>query len=231
MRGQPPPHDPPLLFPDPGRRHAPARPGRAPHDTKKELPSRTALPALSGPPSPPLPSPSRPSPRSVPQAPDTATASSSGDPAASAARSAAPASRNQQQWPTLRTGAQGSAVTALQQLLTAHGHSLTADGSFGGLTEAAVQAFQTKQGLQADGVAGPNTWKALVTAPAGARPDTGNTGTGQNATSSPTGYSLKCTTNQKNPMYSTLALVQNGKAVKTYRANSGMGSKDTCLSN
>ncbi|MEV5628657.1 peptidoglycan-binding protein, partial [Streptomyces sp. NPDC052507] len=229
------------------------------------------------------------------QAPDTATASSSGDPASSAARSAAPASRNQQQWPTLRTGAQGSAVTALQQLLTAHGHTLTTDGAFGGLTAAAVQAFQTEQhlqadgvvgpdtwnaltttlrtgaqgsavtalqqlltahghtlttdgafggltaaavqafqknqGLQADGVAGPATWKALVTAPSGARPSTGNTGTGQNATPSPTGYSLKFTKNQKHPMYSTLALVHDGKAVKAYRANSGMGSKDTCLSN
>ncbi|MFD4861636.1 L,D-transpeptidase family protein [Streptomyces atratus] len=226
------------------------------------------------------------------QAPDTATASSSGDPAASAARSAAPAapaSRNQQQWPTLRTGAQGSAVTALQQLLTAHGHSLTADGSFGGLTAAAVQAFQTEQGLQADGVvgpdtwnaltttlrtgsqgdavtalqqlltahghsltadgsfggltaaavqafqknqglqadgvAGPATWKALVTAPAGARPDTGG-----NAKPNPTGYTLKFTKNQKHPMYSTLALVHNGKAVKTYRAGSGMGVTNECAS-
>ncbi|MCX5112255.1 hypothetical protein OOK13_27690 [Streptomyces sp. NBC_00378] len=39
------------------------------------------------------------------QAPDTATASSS-DPAASAARSTTPASRDQQ-WPTLRTAARG----------------------------------------------------------------------------------------------------------------------------
>ncbi|GGV97620.1 hypothetical protein GCM10015535_69390 [Streptomyces gelaticus] len=233
------------------------------------------------------------------QAPDTATASSS-DPAASAARSVAPASRNQQQWPTLRTGSQGAAVTALQQLLTAQGHSLTADGAFGPRTAAAIQAFQKDQGLQADGVVGPNTWNALtttlrsgsqgaavtalqqlltaqghsltadgafgprtaaaiqafqksqglqadgvagpatwnalITAPAGARPSTGTgtgtgTDTGQNAQPGPTGYSLKFTKNQQHPMYSTLALVHNGKAVKSYRANSGMGSKDTCLSN
>ncbi|MCX4871063.1 MULTISPECIES: peptidoglycan-binding protein [unclassified Streptomyces] len=163
------------------------------------------------------------------QAPDTATASSS-DPAASAARSADPASRNQQQWPTLRTGSHGDRVTALQQLLTAHGHSLTADGSFGGLTAAAVHAFQKNQGLQADGVAGPATWKALITAPAGARPSTGQTGTGQNATPSPTGYSLKFTKNQKHPMYSALSLVHNGKAVKTYRAGSGMGVTNECAS-
>ncbi|MCX5112256.1 peptidoglycan-binding protein [Streptomyces sp. NBC_00378] len=132
---------------------------------------------------------------------------------------------------TLRTGSQGDAVTALQQLLTARGYSLTADGSFGGLTAAAVQAFQRNRGLQADGVAGPATWIALITAPASARPSTGTgTGTG-NAQPGPTGYSLKFTKNQKHPMYSTLALVHNGKAVKTYRANSGMGSKDTCLSN
>ncbi|MCX5115389.1 peptidoglycan-binding protein [Streptomyces sp. NBC_00378] len=222
------------------------------------------------------------------QAPDTASANSS-DPAASAARSAAPASRNQQQWPTLRTGAQGSAVTtlqqlltaqghpltadgefgplteaavrafqaqhslqadgvvgpktwnaltttlrtgaqgsavtALQQLLTARGHSLTADGAFGGLTAAAVQAFQKNQGLQADGVAGPATWNALITAPTGARPDTGQT-----AQPGPTGYSLKFTKNQNHPMYSTLALVHNGKAVKTYRAGSGMGVTNECAS-
>ncbi|MGW2090504.1 hypothetical protein, partial [Streptomyces sp. NPDC001880] len=66
---------------------------------------------------------------------------------------------------------------------------------------------------------------AVVTAPAGARP-----GTGHNSQPGPSGYSLKFTKNQKYLMYSTLALVHNGKAVKSYRANSGMGSKDTCLS-
>ncbi|MGW2183449.1 L,D-transpeptidase family protein [Streptomyces sp. NPDC001732] len=221
------------------------------------------------------------------QAPDTASASS--DPAASAARAATPASGIQQQWPTLRTGAQGSTVTALQQLLTARGHSLTADGSFGNLTAAAVQAFQTEQhlqadgvvgpntwnaltttlrtgaqgdavtalqrlltarghsltadgsfgnltaaavqafqknqGLQADGIAGPATWRALVTAPTGARPDTG-----PNSRPGPTGYSLKFTKNQKHPMYSVLSLVHNGKAVKSYRAGSGMGITNECAS-
>ncbi|MER5631536.1 L,D-transpeptidase family protein [Streptomyces nitrosporeus] len=221
------------------------------------------------------------------QAPDTASASS--DPAASAARADTPASGAQQQWPTLRTGAQGSMVTALQQLLSARGHSLTADGSFGNLTAAAVRSFQTKQRLQADGVVGPNTWnaltttlrtgsrgdavaalqrlltarghsltadgsfgnltaaavrsfqteqrlqadgvvgpntwKALVAAPSGARSDTS-----PSSRPAPTGYSLKFTKNQKHPMYSVLSLVHNGKAVKSYRAGSGMGITNECAS-
>jgi len=63
---------------------------------------------------------------------------------------------------TLRSGSSGAAVTALQRQLNAHGASLTVDGAFGAATEAAVKSFQSKSGLSADGIAGPDTWNRLI---------------------------------------------------------------------
>ncbi|GAA4908895.1 GH25 family lysozyme [Streptomyces coeruleoprunus] len=63
---------------------------------------------------------------------------------------------------TLKTGAKGPAVTALQRQLTDNGHALTADGVYGPGTEAKVKAFQKAKGLTADGIAGPATWAKLV---------------------------------------------------------------------
>lgn len=65
-------------------------------------------------------------------------------------------------WPTLKAGARGTQVTALQHLLTARGHSLTVDGVYGPATTGAVKAFQRSQGLAADGVVGPATWSKLA---------------------------------------------------------------------
>lgn len=39
---------------------------------------------------------------------------------------------------------------------------ITADGRFGGDTEAAVKRFQAQRGLDVDGKVGPNTWTALL---------------------------------------------------------------------
>ena len=69
--------------------------------------------------------------------------------------------------PTLRRGARGWRVQRLQRLLRTHGQlapPAQLDGIFGSVTERAVRAFQTLQGLEPDGVVGPLTWSALLRA-------------------------------------------------------------------
>lgn len=66
-------------------------------------------------------------------------------------------------FPTLRRGARGVDVRALQTLLnTALGEpALAVDGDFGPDTEDAVQTFQRTHHLLPDGIVGPLTWEAL----------------------------------------------------------------------
>ena len=69
------------------------------------------------------------------------------------------------QRPNLRLGHQGTDVTEMQALLIKAG-ALTdkpanRDGVFGPGTHGAVQRFQAARKLAADGICGPNTWKAL----------------------------------------------------------------------
>lgn len=65
--------------------------------------------------------------------------------------------------PTLKLGSKGDDVKILQKALNAKGFNCgIADGSFGNKTDIAVKAFQTKFGLKADGVVGPNTWAKLI---------------------------------------------------------------------
>lgn len=61
----------------------------------------------------------------------------------------------------LRQGSRGAGVEALQERLTAAGHPVAVDGQFGPGTRAAVVAFQTERGLEADGVVGLATAGAL----------------------------------------------------------------------
>ena len=64
--------------------------------------------------------------------------------------------------PVLQEGSTNPAeVTVLQQKLAALGFAVTADGSFGPGTKAAVQQFQTSKGLPSTGVVDAATWKAL----------------------------------------------------------------------
>ncbi|MFF7652872.1 GH25 family lysozyme [Streptomyces sp. NPDC007983] len=65
-------------------------------------------------------------------------------------------------WPLVQQGQSGRRVTTVQYLLNARGASLAVDGQFGAGTREAVVAFQTTQGLTADGIVGPRTWQALV---------------------------------------------------------------------
>lgn len=62
----------------------------------------------------------------------------------------------------LRRGSKVSAVLYLQKLLLSYLYPITnLDGIFGGETERAVKAFQAENGLTADGIVGPATWRAL----------------------------------------------------------------------
>jgi peptidoglycan hydrolase-like protein with peptidoglycan-binding domain len=66
---------------------------------------------------------------------------------------------------TLRPGAEGDDVRAVQQALAQLGYDVgEVDGIYGTGTEAAVTAFQEASGLTADGVAGPETIDALRSA-------------------------------------------------------------------
>ena len=65
----------------------------------------------------------------------------------------------------LKNGCKGDDVRALQILLIGNGcscGSYGADGKFGADTEAAVRNYQTKNKLQVDGQAGPETWGSLL---------------------------------------------------------------------
>ncbi|MCO5059658.1 MAG: N-acetylmuramidase domain-containing protein [Rhizobiaceae bacterium] len=61
----------------------------------------------------------------------------------------------------LRLGSSGARVRELQHLLVRAGYSLKVDGDYGPATHDAVRAFQERNGLEVDGVAGPLTVAAL----------------------------------------------------------------------
>jgi peptidoglycan hydrolase-like protein with peptidoglycan-binding domain len=65
-------------------------------------------------------------------------------------------------WPTTTTGSKGEDVRTVQHLLAVHGHPVAVDGVFGPATASAVKAFQSSQGLTANGVVDDRTWKELV---------------------------------------------------------------------
>lgn len=71
--------------------------------------------------------------------------------------------------PVLKKGAKGESVKVMQILLLGYGYKMTsgnteygADGSFGGATERALKAYQTANGLEADGSCGKKTWNSLL---------------------------------------------------------------------
>jgi peptidoglycan hydrolase-like protein with peptidoglycan-binding domain len=59
------------------------------------------------------------------------------------------------------SGSRGDTVSKLQSALNVGGAGLAVDGQFGPKTRQAVVNFQSSQGLAADGIAGPLTWKKL----------------------------------------------------------------------
>lgn len=65
--------------------------------------------------------------------------------------------------PTLRLGMRGPEVFWLQTRLRTTGYFKgTVDGIFGEATEVAVKAAQQNYGLNADGIVGPSTWRAIL---------------------------------------------------------------------
>ena len=62
---------------------------------------------------------------------------------------------------TLREGDTGAIVELLQWGLARAGQGIAADGIFGALTVQALQRWQEKNGLAADGIAGPGIWDSL----------------------------------------------------------------------
>jgi Domain of unknown function (DUF1906)/Putative peptidoglycan binding domain len=79
---------------------------------------------------------------------------------------------------TIRNGSSGPLVLAAQCLLETNGYDVGAPNSqFGAGTESAVRAFQQSRALAVDGVVGPRTWTALLSA--GSTPTLQNGSTGE----------------------------------------------------
>lgn len=64
--------------------------------------------------------------------------------------------------PTLKPGAKGAAVKALQTELNAHGYSVDVDGSFGPATQKAVETFRANYKLSAGSTVDASVWKILI---------------------------------------------------------------------
>lgn len=65
----------------------------------------------------------------------------------------------------LKKGSKGGEVKVLQRLLSGSGYGIGSygvDGVFGNDTVKAVKAFQTANGLTADGVVGQKSWSKLL---------------------------------------------------------------------
>ncbi|MDX2932356.1 peptidoglycan-binding protein [Streptomyces ipomoeae] len=106
---------------------------------------------------------------------------------------------------TVKTGSKGNAVKALQLQLTDNGYATNADGAFGTRTAEKVRAFQKAKGLKADGIAGPNTWAALVR------------GGGSGGGSGPVTLKFDKGTVTNSKLY----VLKGGKVIASYRAGSG----------
>jgi len=63
---------------------------------------------------------------------------------------------------SLRKGDRGNMVWLLQAALYGRGYDLAMDGCFGSATERELRAFQRAAGLPVNGIAGPDTFSALL---------------------------------------------------------------------
>ena len=89
---------------------------------------------------------------------------------------------------TLRKGDTGDDVLSVQKRLKELGYYTSIlDGSYGTGTIAAVKAFQSKHGLNADGIAGPQTFTVLFSANAQSASSGSSSGTDSGASDAPAG--------------------------------------------
>lgn len=65
----------------------------------------------------------------------------------------------------VQQGDMGEAVARWQQALNEQGFSLEVDGIFGPLTAQATRTFQRWEGLEEDGIVGPDTWTRMALRP------------------------------------------------------------------
>lgn len=63
---------------------------------------------------------------------------------------------------TFHPGDRGSQVSAIQRALVDQGCAISVDGDYGAGTQEAVRQFQASHGLDADGIVGAQTYKALM---------------------------------------------------------------------
>ena len=61
----------------------------------------------------------------------------------------------------LRQGSSGGTVRLVQQKLNALGEKLSTDGKYGASTATAVERYQRRNGLTADGAVGKATWEKM----------------------------------------------------------------------
>jgi peptidoglycan hydrolase-like protein with peptidoglycan-binding domain len=65
-------------------------------------------------------------------------------------------------WIEVASGQSGRLANTVQFLLGARGYDVIVDGTVDPQTTSAIKAFQTDNGLTADGVVGNQTWPALI---------------------------------------------------------------------
>lgn len=121
----------------------------------------------------------------------------------------------------VRNGSAGSDVYALQRILKKLGYTLGSDGQFGSITQKAVTDFQSKHGLEADGICGDATWAALGKAQDalanGGSSSNSSSGTNSgSSTGSNTGSNTGSTTNGNTSKPASPAISVSGRKVVYY---------------
>lgn len=94
---------------------------------------------------------------------------------------------------TVKVGSSGAVVKSIQTKLKRWGYYTgSVDGIFGAKTKAAVQSFQRKNGLTADGIVGNATAKAMGISLSGGTSTSGSTTTTSSSLSNSDLYLLSC---------------------------------------